>query len=152
VRLARGQRSPREEPLQGRDRPGSVATSALVAVHRDRPARVPVPVRVAQLGRWAAHGVHQGDAAVSGRMAAAALPLVAVATRTKRELFGEVEVRSAVVQRGEWSPEQPIGLLGQGYSVDRVAALTGYDRRWLAAQDRREPGPWSRLVSADKSQ
>jgi len=93
------------------------------------------------LGRWAAHGVHEGDVAVSGRLAAAALPFVAVAIRTKRELFGEVEVRSAVVQRGEWSLEQAIGLLGQGYSVDRVAALTGYDRRWLAAQDGRDPGP-----------
>ncbi len=62
-----------------------------------------------------------------------------MATKTKRELFGEVQVRSAVVPQGEWSPEQSIALLGQGYSVDRVTALTGYDRRWLAAQDRRTP-------------
>lgn len=56
--------------------------------------------------------------------------------KAKRELFGEVQVRSAVVPQGEWSPEQAVELLGQGYSVDRVAALTGYDRRWLAAQFR----------------
>jgi len=41
-----------------------------------------------------------------------------VATRAKRELFGEVQVRSAVVPHGDWSPDQAIGLLGQGYSVD----------------------------------
>ncbi len=61
----------------------------------------------------------------------------AVATRVKRELFSEVQVRSAVVPQGDWSPEQAVELLGQGYSVDRVAVLTGYDRRWLTAQDRR---------------
>jgi len=55
----------------------------------------------------------------------------------KRQLFGDVEVRSAVVPQGEWSPQQAVGLLGQGYSVDRVAVLTGYDRRWLAAQANR---------------
>lgn len=69
--------------------------------------------------------------------AAVPLPWSVVATRAKRERFGEVQVRSAVVPRGDWSPEQAVGLLGQGYSVDRVVALTGYDRRWVAAQDRR---------------
>ncbi len=65
------------------------------------------------------------------------LPLVLVTTRAKRELFGDLEVRSVVVPQGDWSPEQALGLLDQGYSVDRVASLTGYDRRWLAAQNRR---------------
>jgi len=58
--------------------------------------------------------------------------------RAKRELFGDVQVRSAVVPQGEWSPEQAVGLLGQGYSLDRVVTLTGYDRRWLSAQGRRK--------------
>jgi len=35
-----------------------------------------------------------------------------MATKAKRELFGEVWVRSEVVPRGEWSPEQAIALFG----------------------------------------
>ncbi len=38
---------------------------------------------------------------------------------------------------GEWTTEQAVDLLEQGYGVDRVAQLTGFDRRWVAAQRRR---------------
>jgi len=82
-----------------------------------------------------------GPAVPPGRaVGSGPLPLVVVATKAKRELFGEVQVRSAAVPQGEWTPEQAQALLGQGYSVDRVAALTGYDRRWLAAQVRPRAG------------
>lgn len=76
---------------------------------------------------------------LTSRQRQAALPLMTVATTTNREFFGEVQVRSGVMARGEWSPEEAIGLLDQGYSVDRVVALTGYHRRWVAAQRRRGP-------------
>jgi len=39
---------------------------------------------------------------------------------------------------GEWTAEQAVDLLEQGYGVDRVAELTGFDRRWVAAQRRRQ--------------
>ncbi|NHC44973.1 hypothetical protein [Motilibacter aurantiacus] len=50
--------------------------------------------------------------------------------------FGEVSVRRAGAPKAEWSPEQAIALLQQGYSVPHVATRTGYDERWLAAQQR----------------
>ncbi len=39
---------------------------------------------------------------------------------------------------GEWTTEQAVDLLEQGYGVDRVAELTGFGRRWVAAQWRRQ--------------
>lgn len=57
-----------------------------------------------------------------------------MAASGKQELFGGLVVRSVADPQGEWSPVQAVDLLIQGYSVDRVARLTGYDRRWLAAQ------------------
>ncbi len=38
---------------------------------------------------------------------------------------------------GEWTTEQAVDLLRQGYDVDRVVLMTGFDRRWVAAQHRR---------------
>jgi len=39
-------------------------------------------------------------------------------------------------ERG-WTPEQAVALLEQGYPAERVADRTGYDLRWVTAQQRR---------------
>lgn len=59
---------------------------------------------------------------------------MAPARRTGTPKFGPVEVTRTAEPSGDWTPEQARELLDQGYSVDRVAELTGYDRRWVAAQ------------------
>ncbi len=76
----------------------SAATSALVALSRQIRARVcagvggcHTPARERGSDRGSRRGV-RFQRADGGRC----LPLVAVATKTKRELFGEVQVRSAV--------------------------------------------------------
>ncbi len=55
---------------------------------------------------------------------------------------GSVQFSPVVVSRmaggsGDWTVEPVVALLEQGYDVDRVVALTGFDRRWVAAQHRR---------------
>ena len=50
--------------------------------------------------------------------------------------FGKVSVRQAGAPKPEWSREQALELLSQGYSVAHVASRTGYDERWLTAQQR----------------
>jgi len=50
--------------------------------------------------------------------------------------FGPVVVSRMAAGSGEWTTEQAVDLLEQGYGVDRVAELTGFDRRWVAAQRR----------------
>lgn len=54
--------------------------------------------------------------------------------RDRRSAGSEVLVRNVAEPQGTWSPDQAVDLLRQGYSVDRAAAVTGYDQRWLAAQ------------------
>jgi len=52
--------------------------------------------------------------------------------------FGPVVVSRMSAGSGEWTAEQAVDVLEQGYGVDRVAELTGFDRRWVAAQRRRQ--------------
>lgn len=63
--------------------------------------------------------------------------MASVGGRNGSARFGPVVVSRMVVGSGEWTAEQAVGLLEQGYGVDRVVALTGFDRRWVAAQHRR---------------
>lgn len=58
-----------------------------------------------------------------------------VARRQGTPKFSPVVV-TRVTGVGDWSSEQAVDLLGQGYSVEKVAELTGFDRRWVAAQQR----------------
>ena len=55
----------------------------------------------------------------------------------QHQKFSPVEVTQTASPRGDWTPEQAVALLEQGYPADRVAARTGYDLRWLSAQQRR---------------
>lgn len=50
--------------------------------------------------------------------------------------FSPVQV-TRLAPQGEWTPEQAVALLEQGYTVDQVTTRTGYDRRWVTAQQRR---------------
>ncbi len=59
-----------------------------------------------------------------------------MATR-QHQRFSPVEVIQTAAPRGDWTPEQAVALLEQGYPVDRVADRTGYDLRWLTAQQQR---------------
>ncbi len=47
---------------------------------------------------------------------------------------GPVVVRSVLDPTGEWSAQQAVELLVQGYSVERVVAVTGFDGRWVRYQ------------------
>jgi len=47
---------------------------------------------------------------------------------------GPVVVRSVLDPTGEWSAQQAVDLLVQGYSVERVVAVTGFDGRWVRYQ------------------
>jgi len=51
--------------------------------------------------------------------------------------FSPVVVSRMTGGSGEWTTEQAVDLLRQGYDVDRVVLMTGLDRRWVAAQHRR---------------
>lgn len=42
--------------------------------------------------------------------------------------------RSVFDGAGDWSAAQAVDLLVQGYSEDRVVAVTGFDRRWVRYQ------------------
>lgn len=42
-----------------------------------------------------------------------------------------------VTGSGDWTPAQAVDLLDQGYPAEQVATRTGYDLRWLTAQQRR---------------
>lgn len=42
-----------------------------------------------------------------------------------------------VTGSSDWTPEQAVDLLDQGYPAEQVATRTGYDLRWLTAQQRR---------------
>jgi len=44
---------------------------------------------------------------------------------------GPVVVRSVLDPPGEWSAQQAVDLLVQGYSIERVVAVTGFDIRWV---------------------
>lgn len=59
-----------------------------------------------------------------------------VAIRQHRK-FSPVQVAYAAAPHGDWTPEQAVDLLEQGYPAGQVAARTGYDVRWLTAQQRR---------------
>jgi len=50
--------------------------------------------------------------------------------------FGPVQV-TRLAGNLDWTPEQAVALLEQGYPAERVATRTGYDLRWLTAQQRR---------------
>jgi hypothetical protein len=47
---------------------------------------------------------------------------------------GPVVVRSVLDPPGEWSAQQAVELLVQGYSIERVVAVTGFDGRWVRYQ------------------
>lgn len=47
------------------------------------------------------------------------------------ERSGPVVVRSVLDPPGEWSAQQAVDLLVQGYSIERVVAVTGFDVRWV---------------------
>jgi len=51
---------------------------------------------------------------------------------------GPVVVSRMPAGSGKWTTEQAVDLLEQGYGVDRVVELTGFDRRWVAAQRRHQ--------------
>ncbi|NHC12515.1 hypothetical protein [Motilibacter deserti] len=63
--------------------------------------------------------------------------LGAVRPNNGQPAFGKVSVRQAGAPKAEWSREQALALLNQGYSVSHVASRTGYDERWLSAQQRK---------------
>lgn len=48
--------------------------------------------------------------------------------------FGRVVVRQANTPHSDWTAEQALDLLRQGYSVEHTARRTGFDERWLTAQ------------------
>jgi len=50
--------------------------------------------------------------------------------------FGPAQV-TRLAGNIDWTPEQAVDLLEQGYLAEQVAARTGYDLRWLTAQQRR---------------
>ncbi len=50
--------------------------------------------------------------------------------------FGPVQV-TRLVGNLDWTSEQAVALLEQGYPAGWVATPTGYDLRWLTAQQRR---------------
>jgi len=60
-----------------------------------------------------------------------------VAARQQHRRFSPVQVTQTVTPRGDWTPEQAVDLLEQGYPLDQVITRTGYDPRWLTAQHRR---------------
>ena len=51
--------------------------------------------------------------------------------------FGDVVVRTVNAPKGDWSEDEAVDLLRQGYSVAHTARRTGYDERWLLAQQSR---------------
>lgn len=61
---------------------------------------------------------------------------------------------------GQWTPARALHLLSCGFSGERVAELSGHDRRWLTAQQRRQqrrrpgaPRTWSagnRIADSDE--
>lgn len=51
--------------------------------------------------------------------------------------FGDVVVRQVNSPKPDWSEEQALDLLRQGYSVEHTARRTGFDERWLSAQQSR---------------
>lgn len=50
---------------------------------------------------------------------------------------GPVVVRSVLDPPGQWSAQQALDLLAQGYSAERVVAVTGLDARWVRYQAER---------------
>lgn len=58
------------------------------------------------------------------------------ASRRTPPKFGLLTITLAAEPRGDWTREQAIDLISPGYSLNRVVELTGYDRRWLTAQQR----------------
>ena len=60
--------------------------------------------------------------------------------RDGRPAFSTVQVRQAGAPKSDWTSEQCIDLLTQGYTAERVAERTGFDVRWLRAQQRRIDG------------
>jgi len=54
--------------------------------------------------------------------------------RDRGDRSGPVVVRSVLDPPGEWSAQQAMDLLVQGYSVERVVTVTGFDSRWVRYQ------------------
>lgn len=61
--------------------------------------------------------------------------------------MAERRVRSRPAQRRSvrdppsgWSSAQAVALLAQGYSVNRVVEVTGFDRKWVRLQAARLAG------------
>ena len=51
-----------------------------------------------------------------------------------RAAFSDVVVRQVNRPKAGWTEAQALDLLRQGYSVEHTAKRTGFDARWLAAQ------------------
>jgi len=60
-----------------------------------------------------------------------------VAARQQESTVQPGQVTQTVTPRGDWTPEQAVDLLKQGYPLDQVITRTGYDPRRLTAQHRR---------------
>lgn len=60
--------------------------------------------------------------------------------RDGRPAFGTLQSRQAGDPKADWTAEQCLDLLVQGYTAERVAERTGFDVRWLRAQQRRIDG------------
>lgn len=55
--------------------------------------------------------------------------------RTPKREFGPVTVTTVAERAGSaWTVEQVRDLVRQGYGVDKVVAMTGFDRRWVQRQ------------------
>ncbi len=55
---------------------------------------------------------------------------------SRDDTFGSVQV-TRLAGNLDWTSERTVALLEAGYPADRVADRTGYDLRWVAAQQRR---------------
>jgi len=111
-------------PARPRDAVGAIsplcrATSAPVTSARSRCRRC------RGLGTSLTRGRHLGCTGRSPR------------PRAKRELFGEVVMRSAVVPKEEWSVNRSLDFAVRECSVNRVASAVGLQRRSVAAQNLR---------------
>ena len=65
---------------------------------------------------------------------------------------GPVVVRSVLDPPGEWSAQQAVDLLVQGYSIERVVAVTGFDIRWVRFTAGRLDGRGTRVPGSARTE
>lgn len=129
-----------------------MTTDAVSWVLAQRAARMSGDLRLSRSGNWkltfaygrAVHPVISTTATSAsptapetGSIAWSVAYRRGVTTRTRSPRFGPITVTTLVTTDRGWTPSQAVDLLAQGYSIDRVTDLTGYDRRWVTAQYRR---------------